>query len=275
MNKFLFFTFLFAFGFISAQQYVIGKVTTEADTKVPGVIVFNVHTEEMAKTDGDGNFIIKATTADELRFIKNNFERVAVKVKPDDFSKPLNISIQLRAQLIEEVEIAFKPTGNLRKDVRALDRPKKVEDLNNDLAKWMQLEPTMAYPSNKMPSTLVLGPDMKSGQISLFSSGGGGLLGAVIKSISKAAQPAKTTADYAETQAFYKRVKENIDLDYFYKHGIDEYQFEMLLAFVDGKYELAKNFRSNFNKTAIEFYLKKELKDFMDRHKMKSVEEPA
>lgn len=275
MNKFLFFTFLFAFGFIGAQQYVIGKVTTEADTKVPGVLVFNVHTEEMARTDSDGNFIIKATAADELRFIKNNFERVAVKVKPDDFSKPLNISIQLRTQLIEEVEIAFKPTGNLRKDVRALDRPKKVEDLNNDLAKWMQLEPTMAYPSNKMPSTLVFGPDMKSGQISLFSSGGGGLLGAVIKSISKAAQPAKTTADYAEAQTFYKRVKENIDLDYFYKHGIDEYQFEMLLAFVDGKYELAKNFRSNFNKTAIEFYLKKELKDFMNRRKMKSVDAPA
>ena len=49
----------------------------------------------------------------------------------------------------------------------------------------------------------------------------------------------------------------------------------MLLAFVDGKYQLAKNFRSNFNKAAIEFYLKKELKDFMKRNKIKSVEEPA
>ncbi|SNV42773.1 TonB-linked outer membrane protein, SusC/RagA family [Chryseobacterium taklimakanense] len=275
MNKFLLFIFILAFGFVGAQQYVIGHVTTDAGTKVPGVLVFNVHTEETARTDSDGNFIIRARSSDELRFIKNNFERVSVKVQPDHFTRPLNIAIQLRAQLIEEVEIAFKPTGNLRKDVRALDRPKKVEELNNNLAKWVQSGPAMAYPSNKMPSSLVLGPDMKSGQLSLFSSGGGGLLGAAIKSISKAVQPAKTTADYAETQAFYKRVKENIDLGYFYKHGIDEYQFEMLLAFVDGKYQLAKNFRSNFNKTAIEFYLKKELKDFMNRNKMKSVEEPA
>lgn len=276
MKKPLFLLMLIlTFGITEAQQLVMGTVTTEFETEVPGVTIMNMRTEEQTQTNGDGHYVIKAAVGDELRFVKRNFERVAFKVKAEDFSKPLNISIQLKPQDIEEVEIAFKPTGILKKDVRALDRPRKVVELNNALANSMRIPPATAYPTNKMPSTLSFGPNFNAGQMSLFSTGGGGLIGAVVGSIIKKTQPAKTTPDYSETLAFYKRVKENVDLQYFYNRGLDEYQFEMLLAFTDGKYNLAKNFKSNFNKIAIENYLKNELKDFMDRHKTQSVQEPT
>lgn len=263
MKKIFYIFMLFVSGIASAQQYIIGKVTTDIDTHVPGVTVFNLRTEEMVLTDRNGQFIIKANTTDELRFVKQNFDRVSVKVKAEDFTKPMSVSIQLLPQMIEEVEIAFKPTGNLKKDVRSLDRP-RVEALNNALANNMKMSPSVAYPSNKMPSTLSMGPNFSAGQVPLFSIGGeGGLLGALINTIGRKARPAKTTPDYLERQAFYKKVKESVNLQYFYDHGIDEYEFEMLVVYTDNKYNLAKNYRTAFNKTTIENYLKNELKSFI------------
>lgn len=258
MRKFFYFILLLGFVSANAQQYIIGKVTTEVDTHVPGVTVFNLRTEEMVLTDKDGHFIIKANTTDELRFVKNNFDRVAVKVKAEDFTKPMNISIQLRPQMIEKVEIAaFKPSGNLRKDVRALDRP-RVEALNNALSYNMKVPPTVVYPSNRMPSTLTMGPNFSAGQMNMV-----GLANALFGLIKKKTEPAKTTPDYIERQAFYKRVKESVNLQYFYDHGIDEYQFEMLVIYTDNKYNLAKNYRVGFNKKVIEDYLKNELNNFI------------
>lgn len=137
MKKLLYFFLLFAFGFAGAQQYVIGKVTTENDTQVPGVIVYNVNSEQMAHTDNEGNFIIKASVNNELRFIKRNFDRVSITVRADNFSKPLNISIQLLPQTIEEVEIAFKPSGDLKKDNDWLIS-KKTSLLNQDVRSYIR-----------------------------------------------------------------------------------------------------------------------------------------
>lgn len=257
MKKIFYIFMLLVSGVASAQQYIIGKVTTDIDTHVPGVTVFNLRTEEMVLTDRNGQFIIKANTTDELRFVKQNFDRVSVKVKAEDFTKPMSISIQLLPQMIEEVEIAFRPTGNLKKDVRSLDRP-RVEALNNALANNMKMPPSVAYPSNKMPSTLSMGPNFSAGQVDVIK-----LAGALVGLLKKQTQPAKTTPDYLERQAFYKKVKESVNLQYFYDHGIDEYEFEMLVVYTDNKYNLAKNYRTAFNKTVIENYLKNELKSFI------------
>ena len=276
MKKIFYMFLLLAFSFMNAQQYVIGKVTTETSAEISGVTVYNVRSEEMSQTDIDGNYIIKANVGDELRFIKQRFERISHRVKPDDFSKLLNVSIQLLPQMIEEVEVAFRPTGDLKKDSKALNRAKKVEDLNNDIALSLLTAPETATPSNQMPSTIVMGPNYSAGQISLLTVGGGngGLIGLLASGIKRKLSADKLTPDYIDRQNFYKKVKESVDLDFFYEHGLDEYQFEMLLVYADKKHDLAKNFKNNFNKITIENYLKTELKEFIDT-KIKPSQKPS
>ena len=264
MRKLFYLFLLFFFSAIHAQHFVIGKVTTEVDTKVSGVIVFNADTEEQVFTDKDGFFIIKVTPQQELRFIKRNFERVSHRVKPEDFSKPLNVSIQLMTRDIEEVEIAFKPTGNLKKDVKTLDKPRRVVELNENLAMNMKIAPIKSFPTNSMPSTIVMGPNYNAGQVSVLSTGSsGGVLGALINTVKRKVDP-KTTPTYTETVEFYNRVKGIVDLKFFYNHGLDEYSFERLLVFADQQFQLTKNFRNNFDKNTIESYLKRALKEFLE-----------
>lgn len=258
MNKIFLLLAIFIFSFGNAQQYIIGKVTTERETEVPGVIVFNPRTDEQTITNTDGHFMISAVSGDELRFIRKNFDRTSVKLKDEDFTKPLNVSIYLMTEEIEEVQLGFKPSGILKKDVAALNQPRKVVELNRNIASSMRIPPTTSYPSVKMPSTLQQGPNFSVGQGNVI-----GLIGAIAGAVSKKVSP-KTTANFAETQAFYKRIKLTVDLNYFYKHGLDEYQFDQLMAYADQRFDLSKNYRNNFNRTQIESYLRMALKDFLD-----------
>ncbi len=137
MNKtFLFFLLQFSF-FANAQQLIIGQISTDGSAKVPNVLVLNMNTNEQTYSDNSGNYLLKASVNDEVRFIKQNFERVNVKIKPEDFTKPFNISMRFQTQNIEEVEIAFRPSGNLKKDNALLNDSRKVAALKNDISYYI------------------------------------------------------------------------------------------------------------------------------------------
>ncbi len=255
MKTLLSFLFLLFFFSLNAQKYVFGKIVSEDGIELAGVLIMNMNTEEESFSDKDGIFMIKAVANEEIRFVKPNYERFSKMVSSENYNSSMRIVLEHTPQLIEEVEIAFKPTGNLKKDIARLEPPEKVKRLNTNMSSYMKTKPTEAYPTLKTPSTLQNGPNYSVGQGNVL-----GLLGFLVKKVQK--QP--TTPNYAEQQAFYRKIHETVDKSYFTKYGLDDFQFEQLVIYADRKYELCKNLRNNFNKLTIENYLKMALKDFLN-----------
>lgn len=269
MKKVLLFLLALVSFSLYAQQRILGVVFAEQGIAVPQVLVVNMATNERTYTNASGEFSIIADANTELRFIKKNYERSSVILQPIDFSKKLSVKMQLKVEAIAEVEIGFKPTGNLSKDSKMLEESGRVTMLNNDIKNSFKNDIKETRPSNQMPSTLVLGPNYKAGQVSLLSFGGG-KSGGIVGSLISAFKKSKNEPSYADRQNFYNRVKQSVDLNDYYKYGLDDYAFERLLAYADLKFDLTKNFQSNFKIGTIEMYIKSAMKDFLDTKKIKS-----
>lgn len=140
MKKFLLIFLLIFFNNYFAQEYVFGKVITEQNTEVSGVLVINIRTEEETYTNKDGNFMIAAKNNDLIRFVKQKFDRVSYQLNPKDFEKPLTINMQKSAIEIDKIEIKNKLTGNLKTDISKFENKKKSK-LNSEINK-MNLENT-------------------------------------------------------------------------------------------------------------------------------------
>ncbi|MBW8358398.1 MAG: carboxypeptidase-like regulatory domain-containing protein [Weeksellaceae bacterium] len=122
---------------MSAQNYVFGKVTTEDDVELSLVNVLNMKTEERASTNSDGQFMIRASAGDELRFTKPGYDRISKIIQSENFTKPLNIALQRIPAEIETVEIKYRPTGNLREDVKHFGDRGKVKVLKDEVADYV------------------------------------------------------------------------------------------------------------------------------------------
>lgn len=264
----LLFIFLFLATRIFAQSdYILGNVANESGDKLPFASIHNLRTDQIVMSDKMGNFTIAAKPADELRISRQGYERKIISVTPDSFSKSLNINLVTIPEEIEEVKLSFRPTGILKKDVTKLNPPPKVVALNSSLNLYMKTPLNEVASKASIPSAF-RHPDFSAGQVPLLSmgSGGGSFVSAISGLIRKSGDSPKTTADYAETQTFYKRVKSVIDLGYYTKYGLDEYDFDIFLAYADRAYDLAKNYRKNFNKAAIEFRLKEAFAEYIKTH---------
>lgn len=132
---FLLFTVLFIN--VQAQDYIFGKVTSEENTEISDVTVINIRTDERISTNRDGHFMISGRTGDELRFVKNGYERASRRITKENISAPVNITLVRAAALIAEVEIKKEITGDIKIDSKNLNPPRKVEKLKNDLAVYM------------------------------------------------------------------------------------------------------------------------------------------
>lgn len=264
-TKLLFILSLFLFITFSAQKkYVIGNVKNELQFNIPETYIYNPRTEELTTTDISGNFIISAISTDELRIVKNGYERISLKISEIDFTKPLEIVISKLPYEIPEVELTFKPTGNLKKDLSYFKTSERTVRLNSEMSNYMMTPLSEVSPQNKVPSAFAP-PNYGQGQVNVL-----GVLGAVSGLLNKATTPQNTTPTYSEVQDFYRRVKDIVDISYFRNYGMNEYDFEIFLAYVDEKNSLAKRFRKNFNKAAIESELKMALADYLKTHKINS-----
>ena len=137
-TKLLFLFFLFLFIFSNAQKkYVMGNVKNEMHYNVSGTYIFNPRTEDLVTTDISGNFIISAISTDELRIVKNGYERISLKISETDFTKPLEIVIVKLPFDIPEVELSFHPTGDLKKDVKNVGDRKAVKKLKDDMDDYL------------------------------------------------------------------------------------------------------------------------------------------
>lgn len=131
----LLFLFLLSHSF-HAQEYIFGKITSEQNIELSGVLILNTRTDEKAYSDSDGNFMISAKNNDALRFVKQKFDRITYSVKPEDFKNSIKITLIKSVVEIEEVEIKTKLTGNLREDARRVESVRKVK-LNKEISKYI------------------------------------------------------------------------------------------------------------------------------------------
>ena len=86
MNTKLLFLFIFSLFKINAQsQYLIGTTNNENGDRIQNVTVLNIRTNQSATSDNLGNFVISAKIKDELRFVKNGYERSVISVQENHF----------------------------------------------------------------------------------------------------------------------------------------------------------------------------------------------
>ncbi len=258
---FLFFIFVSVSAF--SQEYIFGKTSSEFGEELGNTIIINTRTDEKVLSDKNGNYMIAAKLSDELRFVKNGYERSSVKIAPENYSKPLNILLEKSAYLIEEIELAFNPTGNLKKDVKSLNPPKKVVALNSSMDSYMKTPPTEVAPKLTTPSSFKQRD---------FTEGTGNILGvitAITGLIKKATTEPLTKANYAETQEFYRRIKNTMDLSFYTKYGFDEEEIDRFLIYADQSYELARKYRKNFDIAKIDEAMKLAFKEYIKTRKTK------
>lgn len=75
------------------SQQVSGTVTDEDQNPIPAVLVFNMKTEQKVYTNLNGEFKINASPTEEIRFIRQGFERSSKIVMYLDFSYPIYMTI--------------------------------------------------------------------------------------------------------------------------------------------------------------------------------------
>ncbi len=259
-SRLLFIFLFFTTRFFAQTQYILGNIANESGDKLPFASIYNLRTDQIVMSDKMGNFVIAAQALDELRISRQGYERKVVTLTPENFSESLNVNLTTIPEEIEEVKLSFRPSGILKKDVTRLNPPPRVAELNTAMNLYMKTPSSEVIPKASVPSAFKP-HDFSAGQLNLLKMAGA--LGGLIQ---KATASPKTKADYAETEEFYKRVKSVIDIGYYTKYGLDEYDFDIFLAYADRAYDLAKNYRKNFNKAAIEFRLKEAFAEYIKTH---------
>lgn len=263
-TKLLFLLFFQLSMLASAQEYIFGKVSSDYGTELSGVVILNVRTDEKTLTDKDGNYMIAARRFDELRFVKSGYDRNSIKISAESYSKPLNVALLKSPYLIPEVQLAFQATGNLKKDIKALEPAKRVVALNSTMTSYMKSKPTEVYPQLRTPSAFA-NPNMNAGQVNML-----GIASALSGLFGKIKNPPLTTANYAETQDFYRRIKNTLDLSFYTSRGFDEEEIDRFLIYADQSYSLAKKYRKNFDVAAITADMKMAYMEYIKTHKVGS-----
>jgi len=246
---------------IFAQQQVTGIVTDNSKQNINPVLIINVSNRKSTLSDASGNFTIEASENDELRFVKEGYYRFDKKIKQEDFSSPLMISLEKTEIEIPEVKIAYKPTGNLERDNRHLNESRKVVSLRSELDEYMKSPLNEALPDNTVSKTFK--PDYNAGQVSIL-----GVLDAAVGLFKKATELKITKANFTETQNFLKRVKEEIDLQFLRKYGMDEEQIDHFLIYANDTRMMAKKYRKDFKADTVEYELRVAFAEYRKTRKL-------
>ncbi|PTT19918.1 hypothetical protein DBR28_21085 [Chryseobacterium sp. HMWF028] len=250
-----------------AQQKISGKVITASELDLTPTLVVNVSSGKSLLSDMSGKFEIEAKENDEIRFVKEGYYRVDKKIAGDDFNSPLNIILKRMEIQIPEVKIKYKPTGNLAKDNQHLNESRKLQSLKSDLEDYMKSPLYQPLPNNSISKTFT-GHDFNAGQVNVL-----GVLSAVAGLVKKATKPKITKANYNETQDFLKRIKNQINLSFLTKYGMDEEQIDSFLLYAEKTRSLAKRFRKDFQISDVEYELKVAFAEYSKTNKLEGTKE--
>ncbi|PIF43224.1 hypothetical protein CLU96_0128 [Chryseobacterium sp. 52] len=255
---------LFVSAEVFSQKQVTGVIADHTNSNINPVLIINISTHKSTLSGTSGSFIIEASENDELRFVKEGYYRFDKKMTKEDFGAPLMINLEKAEIEIPEVKITYKPTGNLERDNKHLNESRKVVSLRSELDEYMKSPLNEALPDNTISNTFK-GQDYKVGQVNLL-----GVLDAAVGLFRKATELKITKANYTETQSFIKQIKDEMDLQFLKKYGMDDEQIDKFLVYANDTRTMAKKYRKNFKIDLVEFELKVAFAEYKKTHKLDS-----
>lgn len=261
LMKYLFFLLLSLSAY--AQNIISGNTVSEQGYILQNVLIININNNTQVISDNQGFFKIKANENDELRFIKEKYDRAIRKVNNQDLFSLISVTLVQSATEIETVDLGFNTTGDLKKDI-SLRSSNKKKFLNEEIKNYIKTHPEEKKDTRITKPTFGV-PDMNQGQVSILSVGNGasgGILGLVTKQIFK---KDKRKPNYSEIQNFHRKVKHSFYGDYFIQQGLDEFEFDSYLVYLDTKYKFSEKHFNNFNTFEIEKKLKNLLQDYINK----------
>jgi hypothetical protein len=255
----------FIFADVWSQQKITGSIIdNNGSSSLNSVLVVNISNHTSSLSNASGQFVIDADENDEIRFVKEGYYRIDRKITKEDVRNPLLIVLPRAEILIPEVQIKYQPTGNLERDSKHLDESRKLASLKSNLDDYMRSPLNEPLPKNTIPKQFG-GHDFASGQGDVL-----GVLGLAVDLIKKSGKPKITKPDYNETQNFIKRVKQEMNLGFLRKYGMDDEKIDRFLLYANDNKKLAKLYRKDFNVAAIEFELKAAFQEYKKTHKLEN-----
>ena len=75
------------------SDYILGNVANDSGDKLPLASIHNLRTDQIVTSDKMGNFAIAAKPTDELRIVRQGYERKVVSLTSESFSKSLDVQL--------------------------------------------------------------------------------------------------------------------------------------------------------------------------------------
>ena len=122
LKNFIFFILIIPLLKIYSQNAVSGNVYNENQVPLSGVLVVNIDNDLKSITDENGHFVINANAGNELRFVRQNYERASAIVSSNSYFFRINITMIFAPTDIEEVKLNPKLSGDLAIDSKSLSK---------------------------------------------------------------------------------------------------------------------------------------------------------
>lgn len=241
MRVFSLFLVCFSGVFINAQKFINGQVVSESNKGIPNVEIINISNNFKTTTDNDGRFIIKATDENELRIVKEGYERTNHRLEYQDFLKDFKVTLIPRAIEIETVDVGLVMTGNLKKDLKKVTNF-RTESLNQEITAFLRYgKPTEVISRPTVPKDFQV-RSMPNVGVDLIKAAG--LISSIFKG--KAEKPVFFATELQSKQ-FYKNLKNDLGEDYFLSFGLKDTAIDSFLIFCEAKQHLASKYFKNYN----------------------------
>ncbi|HCN51948.1 MAG TPA: hypothetical protein DIT10_23190 [Chryseobacterium sp.] len=205
-KSFLFFAFLCSTLLLS-QQTVTGKIVDDNGDNLSAVIVVNMATDKKVYSNAEGMFSIEANPNDELRFVKQDFNRTSRKVLTNGINSQLFITLHQIPRDVGEVKIVKKLSGDLEVDSRIVAKVDKGEQVRDAVG--------LPQPIGKMREKPA---EVKSVLLPILL--GNLNVQGVYDLISGKARRQKRQYKYDDLQEHILWVRNRVEDDYFTKAGI-------------------------------------------------------
>lgn len=237
------------------SQKVSGTVADEEQNPLVAVMVFNMKTEKKVFTNLDGEFTIDASVSDELRFIRQGFERGSAIVNSQSFYSSFSIVLIRSVQEIEEVKIpAVRLTGDLNRDTGNLNKFDKVAQLQREVG--------VPGPSEKPRET----PPPTIEKVGVLAFAASNLnLNTLYKNISGDGRRMRQLYKYEDLQDNISWIRGKVGDEYFIKMEIPGEKIVEFLQFSIGiKPEISKLIKAG-NLSKVLFLLEETLPQYLNR----------
>ena len=247
--------FFLSFSTSYYAQQVSGVVTDEDQNPIPAVLVFNMKTEQKAYTNLNGEFTISSSPNEEIRFIRQGFERSSKIVNSQDLNNPFYITIIRTIQEIEEVKVpAVRLTGDLNQDSRNLTKFDKVAQLQREVGVPGPPEKPRETPPPTIEQVGTISYVLSN--INLFT---------LYKNISGDAKRMRQLYKYEDLQDNVEWIRDKVGDDYFIKMEIPAAKISEFLQFSIGiKPEISKYIKAQ-KLSKVLFVLEETLPQYLNR----------